>query len=153
AEVKQEKPYPGGAHWQERLRAVADELKQASTGKGKRYAWLDKAVEDFARKNRQDALRILEDIDARLALMEESLAARDATDSKQGLFSPEETRKLLPDKPPPREETKKERDNPARKKRDETIEIETKSGPGSPAAPAVAIGGFGILGWLLLAGL
>jgi hypothetical protein len=153
AEVKQEEPYPGGAHWQDQLRAVADELKQASVGKGKRYAWLDKAVEDFARNNRQDALHVLEDIDARLALMEESLAARNATDSKQGLFSPEETRKLLPDKPPPREESKQPRDNPARNKRDETIEIETKSGRGSPAAPAVTIGGFGMLGWLVLAGL
>jgi hypothetical protein len=153
AEVKQEEPYLGSAHWQGRLRAVADELKRASAGKGKRYAWLDKIVDDFARHNRQDALRVLENIDKRLALMEESFAARDAADSTQGPLSPEQTRKLLPDKPPPREETKKRPENPARKKRDETIEIETKSGRGSAAAPGVAIGGFGMLGWLMLAGL
>jgi hypothetical protein len=144
-EVKRAEPYRGGARWQPRLRTVAANLKRATDAQGKRWQWFDRAIEEFGRQNRAEALRILGQIDARLALLDESLA-----DAERSLLNPEEARKLLPDKAPI-EESKNSPDEPPPKKR-EPIEIEVRGGGSS--GPAIGVpAGFGMLGWMLLVGL
>jgi hypothetical protein len=144
-EVKHAEPYRGGARWQPRLRAVAANLKRAADAQGKRWQWLDKAIEEFGRRDRSEALRILDQIDARLALLDDSLA-----EAERSLLSPEDARKLLPEKARA-EETKKPPDEPPPKKR-EPVDIEVRGGGGS--APAIGVpAGFGMLGWMVILGL
>src|SRR5579885_1996261 len=72
-EVKAADPFPDGRHLV-RLRQLDDRLRQIEEGHAERVRWFDRAAEEFGRQRGRDgALRVLGDIDERLALMEESL--------------------------------------------------------------------------------
>jgi len=72
--VKAAEPYRDGNPWSNRLREQAELLDQKGGRQRGRYRWLDPAITAFETANRAGALRILADIDQRLALTEESLA-------------------------------------------------------------------------------
>jgi hypothetical protein len=152
-EVRAAKPYPGGARWVPRLRAVASELKAASGGRPKRFAWLDRAVESFPRRQREDALETLSEIERRLALLADCCAISNAGDAEGGprILGPDETRALLPERAPPIEE-KKPKEEPKRKRAEET-EAEMRRPRDSGPAIGVPAAGFGVFAWAVLGGL
>jgi hypothetical protein len=153
-EVRAAEPYPGGERWTTRLQTTADGLKRAADGRAKRYAWFDQAIDDFARQNRRGALQTLEKLDSRLTLIEESLATDQSQEGDGGPhpLSPEEMRKLLPDKPSPRSEKKEKKEPPPRKKAEE-IEVETKGSRGPGIVTPAPGAGFGLFAWFVLGGL
>ena len=167
-EVKRTEPYPGGQRWAGRLHDLGTRLTKA--GGGRRFRWYDQALTDFAERNREDALIVLDDLHRRLTLLEDTLAEprRDAASGGAGeppRRSPEEVKSLLRGSPGrkrdstrPREKVKEEREDPPRDeiRRDEPGEEgrRIRSGGGGPRMGTPGRGsGFSIVGWVLLAGL
>jgi len=72
-EVQAAQPYPGGKRWLGRLEAVHTRLEN-SAGKPGGYRWFQLALDDFPNRNQAEAAQLLDDLDTRLALVEESLA-------------------------------------------------------------------------------
>jgi hypothetical protein len=72
-EVKAAQPYPGGKRWVGRLQAVGTRLEKSSPKPGG-FRWFQEAVADFANHGQARALEVLDDLDARLALLEDSWA-------------------------------------------------------------------------------
>jgi len=152
-EVGAAEPYPGGARWVPRLRAVAASLEAASDGRPKRFAWLDRVVESFPRRQRSDALETLDEIEQRLALLADACASDAAGDAKGGrrILGPDETRALLPERGAPAAENKP-KEEPKRKQPDE-LEIEARRPRDGGPAIGVPAAGFGVFAWAVLAGL
>jgi hypothetical protein len=152
-EVRATEPYPGGARWVPRLRAVAASLQAASDGRPKRFAWLDRVIESFPRRQRPDALETLDGIERRLALLAEASASGAAGDAEAGrrILGPDETRALLPERAGPADE-KKPKEEPKRKQ-PEDMEIEARRPRDGGSAIGVPAAGFGVFAWALLAGL
>jgi hypothetical protein len=155
-EVKAANPFPGGGRYLPRLRKLGDDLRKMEAGHAERVRWFDRAVEDFGQRDRAGALRVLGDIDERLALMEESLEPGEGEGVPRR--SRAEIKELLPDagdaaraKSPDKEPEKEKvrRDDPAE---DGPRRQVGGGGPGA-VAPQAGGGGFGVLGWLLLGGL
>jgi hypothetical protein len=151
-EVSAAEPYPGGARWTPRLRAALDAVRR--DGDAKHHGRFDKAIDQFAKRDRRGALKTLDELDEQLGLIEDSFAADAAnqdSDDARRLLGPEEARKLLPERS---KEGKKEspKKGPLDRKKDETVEIETKGSRG-PGIMVPAGGGFSAFGWLLLVGL
>ncbi len=139
----------------------------AHLGDGRRFRWFGQSLTDFGERKRDDALRVLDDLHLRLALLEDSLAApsRDATEvGEDHRRSPEEIKSLLrgnegrrPDRARTREPIE-ERNEPQREeiRRDEPDAqgSRVRGGGGARASvPSAGGGGFSTLGWVLLAGL
>jgi hypothetical protein len=80
AEAAAAEPYPGGKRWAPRLRADGRRLREAAAGASERHTagWFGRAVAAFDRLDRAGALRALEEIRQRIALVEETLPAPDA---------------------------------------------------------------------------
>jgi hypothetical protein len=146
AEVEQAAP-PRRAAWKRELGAIGESLKSAGD-RPERYVWFDKAVEDFGSRAGADAVRVLDRIDERLALIEDGIIARNQLDPNRAT---RDIRKLLPDAPPPAEEKKKPLEEPKRRE-EEFREIEIKGSAG-PGFSGPALGGFGPLGVMILVGL
>jgi Domain of unknown function (DUF4129) len=72
-EVQTTQPYAGGQPWVGRLAAVGTRLENSADKPGG-YRWFQLALEDFPKRNQAEALDLLDDLDARLALVEESLS-------------------------------------------------------------------------------
>ncbi len=79
-EIRTAEPYPGGGPWEGRLRAQATRLQRVAAT---RYAWFRQALDGFAQRSRLEALRVLADLDGRLALHEDSLAPRSGPDPQR----------------------------------------------------------------------
>jgi hypothetical protein len=160
AEVKAADPYPGGARWEGRLRALGTRLGRAGDGDARRFRWFDQALEGFADRQRDGALHVLTDLDRRLSLTEESLAPA-AGAGGQPAPAPDDVKSLLRKQGPagPRGEARMREKKQAEREEEERREIERddpaparQGGGGRTAAPAAA-GGFGLAGWVVLAGL
>jgi hypothetical protein len=134
--------------WKGQLAAIGNDLKKASEDKAGRYVWFDKAVEDFASRSGANAVLVLDQIDARLALIEDGLAARNQLDPSRAA---QDVRKLLPESAPPAEEPKKPPEEPKRN-RQEPHEIEVRGSSGGGTSLSIPAG-FGMLGWLVIGGL
>lgn len=153
-EVRKAEPYPGGARYQRRLESLGERLR-GGAGDAERLRWFRAALNDFADRRREGALDILEDLDSKLSIYEESLGPvegaaeerRSRADIKALLPGAREGTTAPPKKvePPKDEELKRptvRRDEPG----------EGGGGRGL-VAPQAGGGGFGPLGWMLLAGL
>jgi hypothetical protein len=109
-EVKTTLPYPGGQRWMARLEAVGASL-EISAAKPDGHRWFHLAIADFPDRSQGEALDLLDDLDARLALVEDSLSRpRDAglvdapsKDHIKGLVPPEKRSegrtKIQPEEP------------------------------------------------------
>ena len=73
-EVKAADPYDGG-RWEPELRQTAQRLEQAADGRGRPFSWFGRAIQGFAAKDKPHALTVLNDLDERLGLLEETLSA------------------------------------------------------------------------------
>jgi len=114
-EVKEAEPYPGSAHWVELLRAVGRRLDPDGSGQRGRFRWYFQSIDGFGNRDRTNAIRILNNIAGRLAVIEDSqerLAhAGEARSREQikslvppGRETPEGNKNDAKQKPPPKEE-------------------------------------------------
>ncbi len=156
-EVSAAAPYPGGARWEQRLRGLADQLDGGEDPAKSSYRWFRKAIEGFARRNRDGAVQVLEDLDRRLGLIEENLQL-------QPTLSTEEIKNRLPAsqsadgdgepaareavRPPPKAEVKR----PVRQDDPELQEPGGGGGSGRGILAPQPAGGLDLLGWMILAG-
>ncbi len=156
-QVKTANPYDGGS-WEPELRRTADRLEQ-SAGAGKPFGWFRAGVKGFAKRDRDDALRLLDDLDQRLGLLEETLPRQDGS---QKSYSKDDLKKLLqqPGAGRPIVDVRPEDESdPAKEEKDQEVKKEQQddeSGGGRPhqvlmAPPALA--GCGTVGLYFLAGL
>jgi hypothetical protein len=161
-EVQAADPYPGGERWQARLTDLANRLQEQGGRQPKRSRWFPEAVERFGRHNRNDALRMLADLDQRLGLIEESLTQPE--ESAGPLRSKEATQSLLPPAPDHGQRARSDPVKPTKKERDEVKRPVRRDEPGmdgpnprisqGPGLVApVAFEGLGTIGWMLVAGL
>jgi hypothetical protein len=70
-EVQTANPYPGSQRWAARVQALGDRLDKSEKKPG-RYRWFHQATAGFAGMAQARALEVLDDVDARLALIEDS---------------------------------------------------------------------------------
>jgi hypothetical protein len=153
-EVKTADPYDG-ARWEPELRQMANRLDRAGA-----FGWFRARIKGFAGRDRNDALRVLDDIDQRLGLLEETLPREDGSqkayskdDLKKLLQQPGAGRPVVDVRPEDETDKSKEEEKPEEIKKDQP---DDESGSGRPhqvlmAPPALA--GCGQAGLLLLAGL
>ncbi len=166
AEIQKAEPYPGGQRWQARLRTLHTRLSRLDDGDPRRFRWFESAIADFADRKKEDALRILDDLQRRLALLEDSLASPHPPEAQaRDKHSPEDIKSLLRGS----EGRKVERNQPRQRVEEERPEIRREEGReknrqgegpgagggrGTPVSvPASSNGGLSIMGWLLLGGL
>ncbi len=155
----EQNPYRGGL-WQDALDQTADRLERA--GGRQRFAWFRKAIDGFADRAKDDALRVLDGLDERLALLEEALPHGDA--NRQTAPS-DDFKKLLqqsggrrPAVQPEDDTDQKKPDDDKEKKKDDDEKDKNKDDPDNPHGhPALmgpgAVPGCGQVGLVLAAGL
>src|SRR5262249_8319928 len=73
-EVKEADPFSNTKPWQPRLRELATKLNEEGGKRPGGFRWFEQSLTGFARADRDIALKILGDLESRLALAEESLA-------------------------------------------------------------------------------
>jgi hypothetical protein len=152
-EVKAAQPYTGGGPWEGRLRAVAGRLERG--GGADRYAWFRQALGGFGRRSRDEALDLLGSLHNRLALVEDSLSERAGPD-------PQKVKSLVRHEGEPRgsgpARAEKKKAEPPKREKPEVEEDElpqrrrTRVSSGTGLGPSPS-GGFGLVGWAVLAGL
>ncbi len=165
-EVKAAEPWPGGKRWVPQLEDLGRRLERSGAGGARAFRWYRGAIEGFGERNRDDALRVLNQLQRRLSLLEESLALNPREPGAGGAegrrLSPEEVKDRLrrqasaPErKRPAPEEKVKEDEGPKQPE----VRHEDKDGGGGgrprPASGAIAPapgGGFGSVAWMVLAG-
>jgi hypothetical protein len=167
AEVKAADPYHGGGRWQGGLDHVRQRLERSEEGGERRFRWFGEAVAQFVNlPDRTAGLRVLRDLGRRLALLEEALA-RPRQEPDQGTVgrprpSNEEIKRLLRRQGPGREDEARPKGKPkegageGKQREVRRDDPEPAAGGGRPRSGVIAPqgdGGFGTLGWFLLAGL
>jgi hypothetical protein len=109
-EVQASQPYPGGQRWEARLRGIADRLDQSGTRRGG-FRWFEDAVARFPDRNQSQAVSLLDDLDTRLGLVQDSLT-RPRKQGNQAEPDKDYIKSLVPpekyDKRPVKEERPKE---------------------------------------------
>jgi hypothetical protein len=116
-EVKAANPYPGGRRWVPRLEAVGKRLQDSSDAP-ESFRWFQQAVGEFAHLNQKQATNFLDELDNRLALLEDSLA-RPRKEANPDALSADQIKNLIP---PDRRGTPKrkvEKQEDAKQKKDE----------------------------------
>jgi hypothetical protein len=156
AEAASAQPYPGSARWEPRLRAAGERLRENADDDPKQRTadWFNRALTDFGRRNRTQAIHILDEISQRLGLLTESLPAKEdvsagarASRSKaqiKGLVRGREGEEMdapasLPEEPPRPEPERREVE------RDVRAPAEGPVVSGTPTESGSAPGGFGAL--------
>jgi hypothetical protein len=153
AEVNAADPYPGGGRWAPRLGAAGKRLKEFADSKQEQHtaAWFERTVTGFARRNRTEAIRTIDELRERLGLLEETLPATDAPPDARPRRSKAEIKSLVrdrggaePDAPEPEEPPQKQ---PQRREveRDVLVPVERPAGPEVPMESASGLGNFGVL--------
>ncbi|HZT80045.1 MAG TPA: DUF4129 domain-containing protein [Gemmataceae bacterium] len=144
-EAEKAEPWPGGGRWAGRLRAAGERLKQAGGGPAGRHAWYDRAVTEFAKNDKEDALKTLDTLDRRLAYMEEGLKPPPADGCR--LLTPEEVRETLPGKAAPEKLPKGDKKDAAKKQDDKDVKKpEERDRPGGQGGAAAGPGDVAALG-------
>jgi hypothetical protein len=142
-EVQKMKPYSGGHRWIGQLSHLGNRLnKEVSTRPGG-FDWFGQALAGFEQLGQDQALRVLRELDDRLALVERSL-------KRQGGLSKEDIKKLVPEgaspgRPEIKEEEPKEIPRPPRVPRQEW-----QPRPPRTSGPGWSIGGGFVKGLLIL---
>lgn len=154
-EVTSTDPYPGGKHWQARLHKIAARLVRDVGSRRERVRWFEAAIEEFTQRPREDALRVLEQLDGRLALLEDSLTPHEGKS-----LSREEIRQLLPtpaeSAQPAKRQSKEKKEEPPESppvRRDTEFDrVEPRPRGGPPLVQPSSSEGFSTQTWLLLLG-
>ncbi|MBL8793373.1 MAG: DUF4129 domain-containing protein [Planctomycetia bacterium] len=151
-QVKSTEPYPGPDRWLPPLRTLGKRLDEQAGARPGGFAWFKYGLDEFeqAKQDRDRALAVLNGLDQRLSLIEESLPAGDGPPGK----SREEIRSLLPandDKVRPRPDPTKKVDAERPVRRDDEFgeRPARRSGDGG-VIPPLPVGGLSTLAWGLL---
>jgi hypothetical protein len=157
-EAKTADPY-NGVRWEPELRQMAGRLEQSGDD-GSAFGWFRARINGFAGRDRNDALRVLDDLDQRLGLLEETLPREDES---QKAYSKDDLRKLLQQsgagrpvvdvRPEDETDKPKEEEKPQEIKKDEPDDEPGNNRPHKALMAPPALGGCGQAGLLLLAGL
>jgi hypothetical protein len=147
-EVKDTEDYSNGRRWGGDLTRIGERLDRNAGNQEGRFRWFEQAVTEFPTATKERALKILAELDRRLALVEESLPPEEDTPTP---LTKEQLRGLLPKSEPlkreKRPETKKEppKEEPVRSNPPPRV---MRQGPGlvGPAATA----GLSMMGWVVL---
>jgi hypothetical protein len=156
-EVKSADPYPQDGRYEPRLRRLAERLEDAGDGQPDRLRWFTRALEGFGKRDREGALEVLADLDDNLALMEEGLQPAGGEGERRRTRA--EVKSQLPDTEAPAPDGSKERkpreveDEPVRRDDPGEDGAGGRGGGGRGVVAPQVGGGFGALGWMLLAGL
>jgi hypothetical protein len=162
ADVRAAEPWPGGKRWVPQLQALGRRLDRSGAGDARSLRWYGQAVEGFGERNRADALRVLNELQRRLSLLEETFAPAGGQAEGGPRRGPEDVKDLLrrqaaaPErKRPAAEEKVEEADN---KPKQPEVKHEDGDGGGRPRPKSGAIapapsGGFGTVTWMVLAGI
>jgi hypothetical protein len=159
-EVSTKEPFPGGEFWSGRLHQIAERLDPAH----RKYRWLHQAIEGLRHRNRDDALLVLDNIDQKLSLIEENLAAQAAPDAGEGEpqpWSKEQIKNLLPQESEDQPEQPVKRDpNRQRRKADQRQMEREDEGPqragrhgGAGLVAPAQTSGLSTLGWIFFWGI
>ncbi|HYV35822.1 MAG TPA: hypothetical protein VE988_08980, partial [Gemmataceae bacterium] len=158
-EVKAANPYPGGRPWMARLEAVGKRLEE-SAGKTGGFRWYQLALNDFPNLQQTPAVTFLDDLDTRLAMVEDSLT-RPRQQPKAEAPSTDQIKSLVP--PDKRNAVKKKSQKPdEQKKPDEPPPVQDDHpvqgiNPAQPVGPPMvaplALGGAANLLLIVLIGL
>ena len=158
-EAKAADPYDGG-RWEPELRQTAARLEQSGAGPGKPFAWFRRAVQGFAARDKTDALRVLNDLDAHLGLLEETLSKEKpgqpppAREDLKGLLQqPGGDRPVVDARPDDEEDQPKEDQKPEEDKKDQQDDENGNGRPRTALLGPPAVPGCGQIGLTLLAGL
>ncbi len=153
-EAKAADPY-NGSRFEPELRQTASSLEQS----GRSFAWFRQAIEGFAARQKDDALRVLDDLDERLGLLEETLSQNEAgqapparPDLKALLGQPGADRPVV-DARPDDEEKPKEDKKPEEDKKDQQDDDGGSGRPHSALMGPMAVPGCGQIGLSVMAGL
>jgi hypothetical protein len=167
-EVRRTEPYPGGERWVGRLRTVQAKLVEANGNDVRRCRWYERAITDFADRKKEDALVILNDVESRLSLLEDSMARPMEGAKEDAERSADDVKALL------RGSQGREAKRPQTRRRVEQEHLEIRreperreegghaepaaNGPGAKGGKESVVstsssgGGFSSWGWVLLAG-
>jgi hypothetical protein len=151
-EVKAADPYPGDGRYQKRLDALGKRLKAVAPDTAR---WFDRSSQRFGQLDREGARAALDDLDQKLALLQESLD-RSGGDRAGPPRSREQIKEMMPDAgegklaPPPKPPEKRP-DDPDQG--EEGPAQHPGGGGGGALAPQVGGSGLGTVGWALLGGL
>ena len=154
AEAKTADPYNGSRFGPE-LRQTASDLEQS----GRSFAWFRQDIDGFASLKKDDALRVLGDLDERLGLLEETLSqdkpgqsppAR--PDVKALLGKPGADRPVVNARPDDEEKPKEEK-KPEEEKKDQPDDDNGDGRPHSALLGPTAVPGCGPIGLAVLGGL
>jgi len=163
-EVKSAEPWPGAKRWVPQLEALGRQLDRSGAGDARTLSWYGRTTEGFGERNRADALRVLDQLQRRLALLDETLAQTTGgqrgedglrlsrEDVKERLrreaSAPERKRAAAEEKAPEADEGPKRLERKHEGGEEGGGRPRAASGSTSPAAP----GGFGPVAWMALAG-
>jgi hypothetical protein len=159
-EVKDADPFSSTKPWQPRMSELAMKLNERGGKRPGSFRWFEQSLTGFARADRDIALKILRDLESRLALAEESLAAEPRP--AEPLRSKDEIKALLPSDnsaEPGRRPDKAAEDKKKAKQRVRREEMVVDDGPagsggeGAGVVPRMPDLGLGTTGWLILVGL
>jgi len=154
AEAKAADPY-NGSRFVPELRQTASSLELS----GQSFAWFRQAIEGFAAREKEGALRVLDDLDERLGLLEETLSQdkagrspADRPDLKALLGQPGADRPVVDARPDDEEEKPKEDKKPEEEKKDHPDD-DGDGRPHSALLGPTAVPGCGPIGLAVLGGL
>ena len=157
--VEAEQPFPGGAHWSGQLRALAAHVDRESGRRAGPVRWFARSVAEFEKaRTRSQALALLEDIDQRLGLVEESLAAEGndpplTREQLRALLPPDARERSQQPEPKAEEPAKPEEPPPVRRMDPAPQRREAPARPQTETIPREQSQGLDGNGWSLLAGL
>lgn len=161
-EVKDADPYRAGEKIERQLRQLGDQLEDAWPGERQRFPWYWETVDGFQKKARAEALHALDELQRRLALLEDALSQpAPETHGTEPAPSKADVKKLLRerhDEPAPAEAKKKQQEDNQDKEEPKKIKVHHDEpgdgGSSGGGAPGVSVPqGFGNVCWLVFAGL
>jgi hypothetical protein len=162
-EVKAAEPWPGARRWGPQLQALGRRLDRSGAGDARSLRWYGRLTEGFGERNRDDALRVLKELQSRLALLEETLAAPEAgaggeaaaRRGREGVKDLLRRQAAAPERKRPAADEKAAEADEGPKEPE--VKHEGGEGGGRPrpqsgAIPPAPAGGFAPVAWMALAG-
>jgi hypothetical protein len=170
AAIKQEvvsaEPYPGSARWAPRLGRLADRLDPPARAGRRRFRWFREGIAGFGHCQRDDAVRILNNLEKQLDLAEDSLAAPPAAgrEAAPPALSKQAIKQLVPSGPDDdqgqdagaRERARRREERKAEKpvtQDDPDASTHRRGRRTASGAFGGGLGGLATVGWFLVAGL
>jgi hypothetical protein len=139
--VKDAEPYTDAATVERQLRGLGEKLNSAWPEQGDPFPWYGQLVDGFKNKAKPEALQALDELQSRLALLEETLTQPEETNTTQPPRSKNDIKKLLRqrnDTPATSEPKKTKKNDPQDEPEPKRVVIRRDGASPSPDVPTVA---------------